>query len=107
MPCFKGKIERFFRTLRIWQREAWLLPKQQNLQKRCDCFRLWYNQERFHQALDGLTPDEAWSNIEPEEPTPIRSADWPTHTHIRIQRSGFENELHLPVIEIIVTRQAA
>ena len=26
MPNFNGKIERFFRTLRIWQRAVWLLP---------------------------------------------------------------------------------
>ena len=107
MPCFNGKIERFFRTLRIWQRAVWLMPKHQNLQKRLNCFQLWYNQKRFHQALDGLTPDEAWNNIEPNEPIPIRSADWPSHTHIRIQRSGFKNDMHLPVIKITVTRQAA
>ena len=73
MPNFNGKIERFFRTLRIWQRAAWLLPMEQNLQKRCDFFRLWYNKKRSHQSLDGLTPDKAWNNIEHDEPIPIRS----------------------------------
>ncbi len=107
MPCFNGKIERFFRTLRIWQRSSWLLPNHQNLQKRLDCFQLWYNQKRYHQALDGLTPDEAWDGFEPDEPIPIRSADWPSHTHIRIQRSRLKDDGHLPVIKISVTRQAA
>ena len=107
MPNFNGKIERFFRTLRIWQRSNWLLPKQQNLQKQLACFQLWYNQKRYHQALDGLTPDEAWNNIEPDEPIPIRSADWSIHPHIRIQRSRFENYAHLPVIKISVKYQAA
>ena len=107
MPCFNGKIERFFRTLRIWQRAAWLLPKHQNFQKQLDCYRFWYNQKRYHQALDGLTPDEAWDGFEPEEPIPIRLADWPSHTHIRIQRSRFNNDEHLPAIKVNVTRQAA
>ena len=107
MPCFNGKIERFFRTLRIWQRAAWLLPKQQNLQKRLDCYRLWYNEKRSHQALYGLTPEEAWNQIKPDEPIPIRSADWPSYAHIRIQRKRFKDDAHLPVIKITVTRQAA
>ena len=106
-PCFKGKIERFFRTLRIWQRSTWLLPNHQNLQKRLASFQLWYNQKRYHQSLDGLTPDEAWDGFEPEEPIPIRSADWPSHPHIHIQRSRFKDDAHLPVIKIIVTRQVA
>ena len=107
MPNFNGKIERFFRTLRIWQRSVWLLPKHQNLQKRLVSFQLWYNQYRYHQSLDGLTPDEAWDCFEPEEPIPIRSADWPSHPHIRIQRNRFKDDAHLPVIKITVTRQAA
>ena len=107
MPNFNGKIERLFRTLRIWQRATWLLPNHQNLQKRLDCFQLWYNQKRYHQSLDGLTPDEAWDGFEPDEPIPIRSADWPSHAHIRIQRSRFKNDAHLPVIKIAVKHQAA
>ncbi len=106
-PCFNGKIERFFRTLRIWQHSTWLLPNHQKLQKRLDCFQLWYNQKRYHQSLDGLTPDEAWNNIEPDEPIPIRSADWPSYPHIRIQRNRFKDDAHLPVIKIALTRQAA
>ena len=51
--------------------------------------------------------EEAWSNIEPEESVPIRSTDWPSRTHIRIQRSRFKDDVHLPVIKITVTRQAA
>ena len=107
MPNFNGKIERFFRTLRIWQRSVWLLPKHQNLQKRLVSFQLWYNQYRYHQSLDGLTPDEAWDCFEPEEPIPIRSADWPSYPHIRIQRNRFKDDAHLPVIKIALTRQVA
>ena len=80
---------------------------QRDLQCRLNQFRLWFNTIRAHQALGGLTPDEAWNGIEPDEPIPIRSADWPTHTQIRIQRYGFKNDMHLPVIKITVTRQAA
>ncbi|HAI10743.1 MAG TPA: hypothetical protein DCM28_03505 [Phycisphaerales bacterium] len=107
MPNFNGKIERLFRTLRIWQRSTWLLPNHQNLQKRLASFQLWYNQNRYHQSLDGLTPDEAWNDFEPDEPIPIRSANWPSHPHIRIQRNRFNDDAHLPVIKISVTRQAA
>ena len=107
MPNFNGKIERFFRTLRIWQRATWLLPNHQNLQRRLDNIQLWYNTIRTHQAIDGLTPDEAWDGFEPDEPIPIRPTDWPSHSHIRIQRNRFKNDTHLPVIKITVTRQAA
>jgi len=92
-----------------WDHFACALPclEQQDLQKRLNCYQLWYNQKRSHQALDGLTPEEAWDGFEPDEPIPIRSADWPSHTHIRIQRSRLKDDGHLPVIKISVTRQAA
>ena len=98
MPNFNGKIECFFRTVRIWQRAAWLLPKQHILQKRCDCFRLWHNTIRANQALDGSTPDEAWVGFEPDEPIPIRTADWSSHTYIAIEHSRFKDDAYLPVI---------
>ncbi|MAX23973.1 MAG: hypothetical protein CMJ19_05655 [Phycisphaeraceae bacterium] len=47
------------------------------------------------------------NDIKPDEPIPIRSADWPSHPHIRIQRNRFKDDAHLPVIKITVTRQAA
>ena len=104
---FNGKVERFFKTLRLWQRPALWPTTSRGLQQRLNQYQAWYNTVRPHQALNGLTPEEAWNQIKPDEPIPIRSADWPSYAHIRIQRKRFKDDAHLPVIKITVTRQAA
>jgi len=58
-----AKIERFFRTLKAWQRTAWIVPNRRSVQRRLDAFRVWYNECRLHSA-HGFTPSEAAMLIE-------------------------------------------
>ena len=107
-PSFNGKVERFFKTLRLWQRPALWSTTQRGIQQRLDQYQAWYNTERPHQALNNSTPDEAWHCVQPAEPIPIRTADCPYHTpNIRVQRNQIGSDANLPVIKITVHRLAA
>lgn len=107
-PSFNGKVERFFKTLRLWQRPALWPTTSRGVQQRLNQYQAWYNTERPHQALKGLTPEEAWYATKPTEPIPIRSVDCPSCTpHIRVQRSRFGSDANLPVVKITVHRLAA
>lgn len=61
-----AKIERFFKTMKIWMRSAWLVPTQPRMQKRVEQYKLWYNEHRVHGAHEAHTPTEGMSGIEPE-----------------------------------------
>ncbi len=107
-PSFNGKVERFFKTLRLWQRPALWPTTSRSIQQRLDQYQAWYNTARPHQALNGLTPEEAWHAVLPAEPIPIRSVDCPSCTpHIRVQRSRFGSDANLSVIKITLHRLAA
>jgi len=71
------------------------------IQRRLDHYRRWYNEHRPHSALDGLTPDEAWSGDALPEPIPIRSRD-PIKPQIDVRRLRCRGDPLLPVIQIIV-----
>ena len=108
MPCFNGKVERFFKTLHLWQRPALWPTTSRGLQQRLNQYQACYNTVRPHQALNGSTPDEAWHCVQHAEPIPIRSVDCPSRTpHIRVQRNRFGSDANLPVIKITVHRLAA
>lgn len=102
-PEFNGKVERLFKTFKLWQRVALLFTRTESLQAAIENFRNWYNSERFHQALSGLTPDEAWSGTDRPEPTRYlaRSEVQPV---FRIQRGNFGGDARLPVFNIRVVR---
>lgn len=69
---FNAKIERFFRSLKFWQRGTLLVPNVRSIQKRLNAYRAWHNAHRPHAALELQTPNEAeWSRKVPE-PTVIR-----------------------------------
>jgi hypothetical protein len=60
-PWQNGRIERLFGTVKPWLRSlvaadagTW------QLQRTLDLAALFYNEQRPHQALDGLTPMHAW-----------------------------------------------
>ena len=107
-PSFNGKVERFFKTLRLWQRPALWPTTSRGVQQRLNQYQAWYNTQRPHQALNGLTPEEAWHSVEPAETIPIRAVDCPSHTpHIRVQRSRFDSDANLPVVKITIHRLAA
>ena len=69
---FNAKIERFFRSLKFWQRRTLLVPNVRSIQNRLDAYRVWHNAHRPHAALVLQTPNEAEWSIKVPEPTAIR-----------------------------------
>ncbi|RZS60694.1 integrase core domain-containing protein [Xylanimonas ulmi] len=70
-PTTQGKNERFHQTLQKWLNARPPAKTIAGLQALVDEFDAYYNHERAHQAIDGLTPAEAWAATAPApEPTP-------------------------------------
>jgi len=46
------KIERFFRTMKIWVRSAWMVPR---MQQRLEQYRAWYSHHRVDGAHEAHT----------------------------------------------------
>lgn len=86
---FNAKIERFFRSLKFWQRGTLLVPSVRLIQKRLDAYREWHNAHRPHAALELQTPNEAEWSIEVAEPTVIRQRGGAEPT-IRVTRKTAE-----------------
>jgi transposase InsO family protein len=63
-PWQNGRIERLFGTLKQVL-DCWIVTGIEQLNRDLDTFRYWYNHIRSHQNLDGRTPAEAWSGIDP------------------------------------------
>ncbi len=102
-PEFNGKIERFLKTFKLWQRVAVLFASIENLQAAIENFRTWYNTERCHQAIGGLTPEEAWCGI--ARPAPIRYlARSRCQPVFRVHRGSFGGDSRLPVFNIQVVQ---
>ncbi len=49
-PAFNGKVERFFKTFRIWQRRTLLPLSLSCIQRKLDVFCHWYNTQRPHRG---------------------------------------------------------
>ncbi len=69
---FNANIERFFWSLKFWQRGTLLVPNVRSIQKRLDAYRAWHNAHRPHAALRLQTPNEAELSIKAPVPTVIR-----------------------------------
>lgn len=68
-PWQNGRIERFFGTLKQ-QLDQWQVPNLAQLNRDLDTFRFWVNHVRPHQNLNGKTPAEAWSGVNPYTQAP-------------------------------------
>jgi transposase InsO family protein len=101
---FNGKVERFFKTLKLWQRMTLWAWKTDWIQRKLDAFMEWYNAERSMWILDGRTPEEAWSGKNLPEAIPIRAND-PAHPLFRVTRRRYRGDPRLPVIDIRVSQQ--
>ncbi len=117
-PFLNGRIERFFKSFKQWQRLVLLAVSIASIQRRLDNFAGWYNIHRPHSALGHLTPAEAWassalptqnprlpSGLQLPQPAPIRARDGP-NIQIQIARRHYLNDPHLPVIEINLRKAA-
>lgn len=63
-PWQNGRIERLFGTLKQ-KLDQWQVSNMAQLNCDLQIFRYWYNHIRPHQNLDGKTPAEVWSGINP------------------------------------------
>jgi putative transposase len=104
-PFWNGKMERLFRTFRIWWRGVLTGLSRTSIQRRCDGYQFWYNTCRPHSALDGLTPEEAWQGQDLPQPLPLRACDG-TRPQITVRRVPCRGDPRLPVLQIQV-RSAA
>lgn len=104
-PYLNGKMERAFRTFKLWWRVILCGLSRSRIQRRLDDYQHWYNHHRPHSAIKGLTPDEAWEGIELSEPIPIRQRAAIKH-RIDIHRLKCRGDPHLPIIQITVRRAA-
>jgi transposase InsO family protein len=59
-PQTQGKIERFHQTLKRWLGQQPAATDLAGLQAQLDAFRLAYNEQRPHRAIDRRTPGEAY-----------------------------------------------
>ena len=100
---FNGKIERLFRTLKLWQRVAMFFLSAASIQQRLDSFGDWYNRKRCHQSLNSFTPDERWSNTARPEPTRFLARNH-SQSAFRVRRLHHAGDPHLPVFNIQIVR---
>jgi transposase InsO family protein len=100
-----GKVERFFRTFKWWARRklwAWFASRMavaRAIQRRLDAFAGWYNQ-RPHQSLGGLTPDQAWNGVRRLKTKAIRAHE--PQPEFTVTRRRFRGDSHLAVVEVTI-----
>jgi putative transposase len=97
-PAFNGKAERLFRTFRGWQRRTLLPLGLTGIQRKLDAFVYWYNTERPHQGLKGLTPEEAWSGETQKDAFLFRSNATPPY--VQVTRRSCRGDPSLPSIRV-------
>ncbi len=104
-PYLNGRMERFFRTLKLWQRLILLALCVVNIQRRLDSFAAWYNTCRPHSALGSRTPEEAHRGKTLPKPVAYRTRDGP-NIQIQIARRKYRGEARLPIVEIKLRKAA-
>ena len=100
-----GKAERFFKTLKYWQRLKLLFTSGHSIQKKLDVFRRYYNCVRPMCVLGMKTPEESWSGTELDEPVLIAERD-PVKPAICVTKKSFEDDPLLPVFNIDIVGRA-
>jgi len=112
---FNGKLERWVRTFRIWQRVtlfAWRLP---SIQRKLDIHREWYNHERPIFGLGCRTPNEIWAVADSlpgeaiaksgpaQAAVPLRETD-PLKPALDIHRVAYRGDANLIQLAIQIVR---
>jgi hypothetical protein len=100
---FNGKVERFFRTFKVWKLMLVCAFGLGPIQRRLNVYQRWYNTQRPMLVLDGRTPDEAWRgvNLAPALATRENS---PFKPAISVARTHFAGDLELPQLNIQIVR---
>ena len=62
-PYLNGKVERAFRTFKLWWRVILCGMNHAQIQRRLNDYQHWYNHHRPHSAIEGRTPDEVWNGV--------------------------------------------
>ncbi len=101
---FNGKVERFFKTLRIWQRFTLFAWKLDWIQRRLDVFLDWYNGQRPMWIHAGRTPDEVYNSILKPEALQARRCD-PQIALCSVRRIHAGSDHHLPQLDIRYARR--
>ena len=104
-PYLNGKMERVFRTFRIWWRVVLVGVAPRGIQRNLNNYRGWYNTHRAHSALNGMTPQEVWEGTSLPEPLMFQAVD-PDKPQIDIRRRHCRGNPWLPVIQISVRKAA-
>ena len=104
-PFMNGKIERFFRTFKLWQRLTLMAATAGGIQRRLDVFASWYNTCRPHSALGSRTPEEAFTGGKSPKPIAYRTRDGP-NIQIQIARRHYRGDPRLPIVDIQVRKAA-
>jgi transposase InsO family protein len=104
-PFLNGKIERAFRTFRLWWRVVLTGLSARSIQRHLNDYQHWYNHYRPHSALDGMTPEETWGGEDVPQPLPFRTRDVAS-PHITVRRVACRGDPRLPVLQIAVRRAA-
>jgi transposase InsO family protein len=100
---FNGKVERFFKTLRVWQRFTLFAWKLDWIHRKLDVFREWYN-GRPMWLHAGRTPDEVYMSIPNPEALPARRCD-PPIALCSVCRINTGGDHHLPRLDIRYARR--
>jgi putative transposase len=103
-PFFNGKVERAFRTFRLWWRLVLIGLTPRGIQRRLEAYRHWYNACRPHSALGGRTPEAAWRGWRWPPPVALRAND-PRKFTLEVGRTYCRGDPRLPILHI--TRRAA
>ena len=97
-----GKIERWFRTMKLWQRLSMLTNLPEKAAAQLEVFREWYNAERPMWVLGGRTPNEVWEAFRLAEAKAFR-ARAPHRPIFKVEREAYLDDPYLPVISIELT----
>ncbi len=93
------KVERIFRTLKLWQRLSLMVLPTRSIQRQLNLYREWYNRHRPHTSLGILTPSEAGTGHRFSEAIPVR---WrgEVEPSFKVDCDYLGGDPHLPVIKI-------
>jgi transposase InsO family protein len=99
-PQTCGKKEREWQTLDRWLAARPRAGNLEQLQRDLDAYDLVFNHQRRHQALDGLTPAQAYDRAEKAAPAPGPLAAPAELRHVRVWANGAVSLGHSQTISI-------